>query len=43
MLFRDIPCDAAIARPDNPSARNCNRSFAPIFRTITDYSFRRAP
>jgi hypothetical protein len=43
MLFRDIPCDAAIARPDRPSARNCNTSFALIFRTIDDYSFRRAP
>jgi hypothetical protein len=43
MLFRDIPCDAAIARPDRPSARNCNTSFALIFRTFDDYSFRRAP
>jgi hypothetical protein len=43
MLFRDIPCDAAIARPDRPSARNCNTSFALIFRTIDGYSFRRAP
>lgn len=27
-------CEAAIARPDRPSARNCNTSFALIFRTI---------
>lgn len=41
MLFRDISCDAAIARPDRPSTRNCNTSFALIFRTIDDCSFRR--
>lgn len=28
---------------DRPSTRTCNTSFALIFRTITDCSFRRAP
>ena len=43
MLLRDMPCEAAIALPDRPSARSCNTSFALIFRTITDCSFRRVP
>src|SRR5699024_2269562 len=43
MLLRDMPCEAAIARPDKPSARNCRISFALIFRTISDGSFRRVP
>lgn len=43
MLLRDKPCDEAIARPDKPSARSCRISFALLFRTISDCSFRRVP
>ena len=32
-----------VALPDKPSARSCNTSFALIFRTVTDCSFRRVP
>src|SRR5699024_3298917 len=38
-----MPCEAAIALPDRPSARSCNTSFALIFRTIPDHSFRHVP
>src|SRR5699024_1088261 len=41
--FRDMPCEDAIARPDRPSARSWSTSFALIFRTIPDCSFRRVP
>jgi hypothetical protein len=38
-----MPCDAEIARPEKPSVRNCSTSFALIFRTIPECSFRRVP
>ncbi len=41
--LRDIPCEDAIARPDRPSPRSWSTSFALIFRTISDCSFRRVP
>ncbi|MFB9075307.1 hypothetical protein ACFFX0_30710 [Citricoccus parietis] len=42
-LFREIRCEAAIARPDRPSARNRSTSLALIFLTIENCSFRRVP
>nr|WP_275579095.1 ATP-binding protein [Brachybacterium muris] len=38
-----MPCEDEIARPDRPSARSWSTSFALIFRTIPDCSFRRVP
>lgn len=42
-LLREICCEAAIALPDNPSARSCKTSFALIFLTIGNCSFRQVP
>lgn len=39
-LLREICCEAAIARPDTPSARSCKTSLALIFLTIGNCSFR---